>query len=134
MISSTRLYTKRKKKKNFLEEPCYICGATEDIEMHHLKHLKDTKDKNTIIQIISRINRKTIPLCISCHNKVHTIPGKYDGMSLKDLKQKVCKFVYVFGEPYAEKLAIALVEGYSLPVLSGITVRVVDSTIHVMLI
>jgi len=72
---------------NILEKPCYICGAMEDIEMHHLKHLKDTKDKKTLIKIMSRINRKTIPLCIPCHNKVHT--GKYDGMSLRDIKKSM---------------------------------------------
>jgi len=46
--------------------------------MHHLRHLKDTKDKSTLIRIMSKIKRKTVPLCITCHNKVHA--GKYDMM------------------------------------------------------
>jgi nicotine oxidoreductase len=32
------------KETNILNKPCLICGATEDIEMHHLRHLKNTKD------------------------------------------------------------------------------------------
>jgi len=111
--------------RNILEEPCYICGATEDIEMHHLKHLKDTKDKNTLIKIMSRINRKTIPLCIPCHNNT----GKSDGMSFKDIK-KVCKFVAVFGEPYAGKLARTVRrKANRCQIYRIITLRVVDPTI-----
>lgn len=55
--------------------------------MHHLRHLKDTKDKSTLIRVMSRIRRKIIPLCRSCHNKVHA--GKYDGLSLKEIKQEL---------------------------------------------
>jgi len=62
-------------------------GATEDIEMHHLRHLKNTKDKSTLIRIMSRIRRKTVPLCIPCHNKVHT--GKYDGLNLREIKKSL---------------------------------------------
>jgi retron-type reverse transcriptase len=49
------------KETNILNNPCRICGATEDIEMHHLRHLKNTKDKSTLIRIMSRIRRKTVP-------------------------------------------------------------------------
>lgn len=72
---------------NILDQPCLICGSTENIEMHHLRHLKNTKDKSTLIRIMSRIKRKTIPLCIPCHNKVHA--GKYDGLSLREIKKSL---------------------------------------------
>jgi group II intron reverse transcriptase/maturase len=75
------------KETNILNKPCLICGATEDIEMHHLRHLKNTKDKSTLIRIMSRIRRKTVPLCIPCHNKVHT--GKYDGLNLREIKKSL---------------------------------------------
>jgi nicotine oxidoreductase len=75
------------KETNILNQPCLICGAIEDIEMHHLRHLKNTKDKSTLIRIMSRIRRKTIPLCIQCHNKVHA--GKYDGLSLREIKKSL---------------------------------------------
>ena len=34
-----------------------------------------------------KLNRKQIPLCLDCHNKIHH--GKYDGLALKDLKGPV---------------------------------------------
>jgi len=74
----------RIKETNILESPCKICGAADNIEIQHLKHLKDTKDKSTLIKVMSTMKRKTIPLCMSCHDKVHA--GKYDGLSLKEIK------------------------------------------------
>jgi group II intron reverse transcriptase/maturase len=70
---------------NILDDPCLICDSKQDIEMHHLKHLKNTKDKGTLIKIMSKIRRKVIPLCRSCHVKVHA--GRYDGMSLVELQK-----------------------------------------------
>ena len=72
---------------NILDSPCKICGSSDDIEIHHLKHLKDTKDKSTLIKVMSAMRRKTIPLCRSCHVKVHN--GKYDGLSLKEIKNRL---------------------------------------------
>jgi len=69
---------------NILDEACAICEYGENVEMHHIKHLKDTKDKSTLVKILSKMNRRMIPLCRDCHVKVHT--GKYDGMSLKELQ------------------------------------------------
>jgi hypothetical protein len=51
------------KETNILNKPCLICGATVDIEMHHLRHLKNTKDKSTLIKIMSRISCFFPPLC-----------------------------------------------------------------------
>nr|YP_009364339.1 hypothetical protein [Ophiocordyceps sinensis]ARF03419.1 hypothetical protein [Ophiocordyceps sinensis]QDH07253.1 hypothetical protein [Ophiocordyceps sinensis] len=70
---------------SILDEPCLICDSKDNVEMHHLKHLKDTKDKGTLIKVMSKIRRKVIPLCRVCHAKVHA--GKYDGMSLKELRK-----------------------------------------------
>ena len=70
-----------------LERPCYICGSKEKVEMHHLRRLKDTKDKGTLIKIMAKMNRKTIPVCRNCHMKIHK--GEYDGMSLKELRTKL---------------------------------------------
>jgi nicotine oxidoreductase len=75
------------KETNILNNPCLICGATEDIEMHHLRHLKNNKDKSTIFRRKSRIRRNSVSLCIPCHNKVHT--GKYDGLNLREIKKSV---------------------------------------------
>lgn len=71
-------------KTNILDSPCKICGSTIDVEIHHLKHLKNTKDKSTLIKVMSRMRRKTIPLCRPCHLDVHA--GKYDGVSLRIIR------------------------------------------------
>lgn len=34
---------------------------------------------------MSKLNRKQIPVCLDCHNKIHK--GLYNGLSLKDLKR-----------------------------------------------
>ena len=65
---------------NLLDQPCFICKYTESVEMHHLRHLKDTKDKETLIKFMSKIRRKVIPLCQLCHHNVHS--GKSGGLSL----------------------------------------------------
>jgi predicted HNH restriction endonuclease len=41
------------------------------------------KDKGNIIKIMAQLNRKVVPLCSTCHDKVHA--GKYDGISLREL-------------------------------------------------
>lgn len=74
------------KEVNILDQPCFICESEKDVEMHHLRHLKDTKDKSTLIKIMSKIHRKVVPLCRPCHLKVHQ--GKYDGMKLSEKKKK----------------------------------------------
>jgi len=72
-----------KRSKDSFGLPCTICGSTEKIEIHHIKHLKNiikTTKNNYLLSIIVRINRKQVPLCQLCHNKVHR--GKYDGPKL----------------------------------------------------
>jgi nicotine oxidoreductase len=66
-----------------LDHPCWICGSTEQIEMHHIKHLKRVKSVG-FVQIMQALNRKQIPVCRPCHNKIHK--GKYDGLALNQLK------------------------------------------------
>jgi predicted HNH restriction endonuclease len=58
--------------------------------MHHVKHIRkfNTKLKG-FHELMSRLNRKQIPVCIDCHNKIHK--GTYDGLSLKDLKRPKSK-------------------------------------------
>lgn len=63
--------------KDVFNESCRICNSTTNIEMHHLKHLNKNKNKNYLTQIFININRKQVPLCQNCHNKVHK--GIYDG-------------------------------------------------------
>ena len=79
-LSRTKIYDK-----------CCICGA-DSAEMHHVRHLRDSKQASGSIQekqpisgftrIMGSINRKQIAVCENCHDSIHA--GRYDGMSLKD--------------------------------------------------
>ena len=51
---------------------CENCGATDHLEMHHVRNLKDLKGKSDWeIKMISR-NRKTLAVCSACHHKIHS--------------------------------------------------------------
>lgn len=65
-----------------LDEPCVICGRTDRIEMHHVRHLRKEKARG-FTRVLQQINRKQIPVCIGCHKDIHN--GKHDSKSLSDL-------------------------------------------------
>lgn len=64
------------------DEPCSICGSTDNVEMHHVKHVRKGKIVG-FTALMSKLNRKQIPVCVNCHDKIHS--GKYDGLSLKNI-------------------------------------------------
>jgi len=50
---------------------CELCGSTDELEMYHVRKLKDLKGKSDWeVKMIAR-KRKTLALCIKCHHKVH---------------------------------------------------------------
>jgi hypothetical protein len=66
--------------------PCANCGCMENIQQHHVKHIRKTayqlisKELN-YKKVMALRNRKQIPLCALCHrNLIHA--GKYTGQSL----------------------------------------------------
>ena len=59
------------------DKSCKICGTKHNIEMHHRRPLKAHKTDNTLKGIKINQSRKQIPLCTSCHQRVHN--GLYDG-------------------------------------------------------
>lgn len=73
--------------------PCNICGSTEEIEMHHIKHVRknryDLIDKDkTWQQAMFLKNRKQIPVCKECHTTViHR--GKYGGIKLSKITPRI---------------------------------------------
>lgn len=51
---------------------CEWCGAkTEDIEIHHVRKLKDLSGKKAWERRMIERNRKTLALCAECHHKLH---------------------------------------------------------------
>lgn len=73
--------------------PCSICGSEEEIEMHHINHVRKNRynliDKEqTWLQAMYIRNRKQIPVCKECHiNIIHK--GKYGGTKLSYMSPKV---------------------------------------------
>jgi len=72
-----------------LGKPCSICGATQDttpIVMHQLRHIRKLSSKRQATgfkRILRRLNRKQIPVCQACHEKIHR--GHYDRLKLADM-------------------------------------------------
>jgi len=64
-----------------LNQFCCICGATKDIENHHIRHI----NKGKVIgfaQKLKQLNRRQIPVCKECHLKIHK--GEYDNLKLSE--------------------------------------------------
>ena len=83
-LSIIESYRKRSYRTNqTLQGPCKICGSDKDIEIHHMKHLRKMNKAakgDYLTQQMIKMNRKQIPLCQKCHNKVHK--GEYSGPKL----------------------------------------------------
>jgi nicotine oxidoreductase len=67
---------------------CTICGSQNNLESHHIKHVrKRGEDKKKITKFTSNVmgllNRKQIVVCRQCHNRIHA--GTYDSMGLADI-------------------------------------------------
>jgi group II intron reverse transcriptase/maturase len=65
--------------------PCVLCGSNDQIVMHHVRHLRkmDAKARNGFVSVMRALNRKQLPVCRECHQKIHC--GEYDGIKLSDL-------------------------------------------------
>ncbi len=51
---------------------CELCGKTNtDIEIHHIRKLKNLKGKAQWERFMIARNRKTLALCVECHEKLH---------------------------------------------------------------
>jgi group II intron reverse transcriptase/maturase len=55
------------------DEACAICGTTENLEIHHIRSVKNVRVKTrTYAQWIGGFERKTIPLCKEHHINYHS--------------------------------------------------------------
>lgn len=65
-----------------LDRDCIICGAKnrDGIEMHHIRKL-DNANPRSIKEQMRAMNRKQIPVCKNCHDRIHK--GEYDGIALR---------------------------------------------------
>lgn len=82
----TQIYTTRSQLiDRLLRDECELCGAKGNIEMHHVKKLKDTVKKHGknrpkwLVRMIA-MHRKTLAVCEKCHDEIQY--GRYDGKKL----------------------------------------------------
>ncbi len=85
----TQIYTTRSQLVDrLLRDVCELCGATGNIEMHHVRKLKDAVKKhgkarpNWLVRMIA-MNRKTLAVCEKCHDDIQY--GKYNGKKLNTI-------------------------------------------------
>lgn len=61
--------------KTSLGATCVICGSEDDVEMHHVRKIRDLKNPNSKLDFFTRqmapINRKQVPLCQDHHIRLH---------------------------------------------------------------
>jgi len=68
-----------------LAQRCELCGATENIQVHHIRKLVDLRrrgqnDKPEWVRQMAARRRKTLVVCQRCHEMIHS--GRYDGPAL----------------------------------------------------
>ena len=66
-----------------LAQECELCGSTEQVEIHHVRKLKDLvnqyrrQEKPAWVVRMAQIRRKTLVVCNKCHQAIHR--GTHDG-------------------------------------------------------
>lgn len=70
-------------------DTCEICGSHEDVQVHHIKKLKDLrkkwqgrKAKPDWVKKMIALRRKTLVVCKRHHDEIHA--GRYDGVKLDE--------------------------------------------------
>jgi hypothetical protein len=82
------LHTKRTELvSRLLANECELCGDSTDINVHHIRKLKDLKKRYRgkkeppeWVKKMIAIRRKTLVVCERCHQQIHN--GTYDGTKL----------------------------------------------------
>ena len=86
--SPTRFRTERNELlQRLLADTCELCGSTSQVEVHHVRHLKDLnrngqRPRPRWMEIMAARRRKTLVTCGACHDQIHA--GKYDGRKLSE--------------------------------------------------
>jgi hypothetical protein len=68
------------------DEPCAICGTMENLEIHHIRSVKNVRVKTrTYAQWVGGFERKSIPLCKEHHIMYHS--GRLSREEIKKLSE-----------------------------------------------
>jgi hypothetical protein len=72
-----RIYGSRTElEQRLLANQCELCGSTGNIQVHHVRglrdlHIKGRAEKPFWVQIMAARKRKTLVVCRSCHHAIH---------------------------------------------------------------
>ena len=74
----SRIWSNRRSEvvQRLLADACELCGSTEQVEVHHIRALKDLNPKGRkhlpewAVRMAAR-HRKTLVVCRDCHENVH---------------------------------------------------------------
>jgi group II intron reverse transcriptase/maturase len=67
-----KTYTFREQVERLKSGICELCGKIDtDICMHHVKKLKDLTGQSEWVKRMKKIRRKSLAVCIDCHNLIH---------------------------------------------------------------
>jgi group II intron reverse transcriptase/maturase len=77
-----RAFARTELVQRLLANECEYCGSTDDVEVHHVRKLKDLerpgrREKPAWARLMSARRRKTLVLCAKCHHALHA--GKLGG-------------------------------------------------------
>lgn len=72
-----RTYSRTELEQRILADTCEICGSNEDVQVHHIRAMRDLKkpgqtQKPLWAEIMIARNRKTLVVCRDCHWDIHT--------------------------------------------------------------
>ena len=85
-VSHSRIWSHRSEVvERLLAQKCELCGATDKIEVHHIRKLADLEQKGKSecpdwMKKMAARRRKTLVVCLECHHKIQY--GRYDGNAL----------------------------------------------------
>jgi len=77
-----------------LAEICELCGATDKVEVHHVKAMKylheyPGREKPLWVKRMIALKRKTMPLCQPCHDDIHAgRPLRRQPIELEEVKAR----------------------------------------------
>lgn len=96
--------------RRLLAEYCEYCGNTEEIEVHHIRAMKNLnvrpgREKPEWMKRMIALKRKTLILCRTCHDDLHAgRPMTRQQIELEEIKAKQAE-IRRSGEPDAVKIA-----------------------------
>ena len=60
---------------------CELCGETDNLNMHHIRKLKNLKGKEPWVRMMIARKRKTLAVCEKCHRLIHSGKLQTDNVS-----------------------------------------------------